>query len=327
MSRLCRTQYFKNFSNNHESSEKRIIHGIAAARTTTSSSNDEINALIARSSIKLSPLMNFMASYIDPLARQTILLDHNLQQSIDNIMPKIKLPPMQIETTSAGVVVKSQRINAVSGVYHGFGVRGVTIKKYLDALGINEARIFETDQIHGSCVRHLRRDSRDGVLLGDAFITRTPGVVCFVRTADCVPILVADTKQRAVAAVHAGWRGTALDVAGEAIRAMEKQFGTNPADCVAAIGPRICGKCYEVGAEVIESLKNLKIGDGWCACGDCVDLGEANRSLLKLAGVRSSNISIAPHCTSCDPTFASWRRDRREEERQLNFIMIRNGET
>lgn len=227
---------------------------------------------------------------------------------------------MHIEITSAGAVIKSKIINAISGVHHGFGVRGVTIKKYLDALGVNEARIFETDQIHGSCVHHLNHDTKDEVLLGDAFITREPGVVCFVRTADCVPILIADSKQRAVAAVHAGWRGTVLDVAGETIRAMGKQFGTNSADCVAAIGPRICGKCYEVGSEVIESLKSLKIGDGWCTCGDCVDLGEANRSLLERAGVHRANISILPHCTFCDWAFASWRRDRREDERQFNFI-------
>ncbi|MBN1282817.1 MAG: laccase domain-containing protein, partial [Proteobacteria bacterium] len=135
---------------------------------------------------------------------------------------------------------------ALSGVEHGFGVGPCEIG---DMVG-PKMRVFRTDQIHGKRVVRLEEVKDDGVIEADAFITNRPGVVCHVRTADCVPILIADPKKNAIAAVHAGWRGTALDVAGESIRGMNRAYGTDPADCVAAIGPCICGPCYEVGREV-----------------------------------------------------------------------------
>ncbi|MBN1283064.1 MAG: laccase domain-containing protein, partial [Proteobacteria bacterium] len=139
------------------------------------------------------------------------------------------------------------------------------------------------------------------------------------RTADCVPILIADPKKNAIAAVHAGWRGTALDVAGESIRGMNRAYGTDPADCVAAIGPCICGPCYEVGREVVERLESLDLGRDWISGDRRVDLGVANRALLLRAGV--AHIDMLDLCTSCDHRFSSWRRDK-NEGRQVNFILL-----
>lgn len=160
------------------------------------------------------------------------------------------------------------------------------------------------------------------MLEGDAFIADRPGVVCFVRTADCAPILIADAKRPAVAAIHAGWRGTAEDVVGATLREMREAFGTRPSDCIAAVGPRICGGCYEVGAEVIRSLSALALSDGCLPDARHADLGNANRALLLRAGLSPENIALLPHCTACDRTFASWRRDRLESERQFNFIVL-----
>lgn len=210
---------------------------------------------------------------------------------------------------------------SLAGIVHGFGVRGLSLEDHLRSLELGPYAIAETDQVHGNRVHFLRRNSGASVLAGDAFVTNERGVVCFVRTADCVPILIADKKRMAVAAVHAGWRGTALDVVGETIGEMKRLFGTNPADCKAAIGPSICGKCYEVGEEVIGALHNLELGETWRTGERHVELGEVGRLLLERAGVLNSNISIIPKCAYCDTTFASWRRDRREDERQFNFIL------
>ena len=228
-----------------------------------------------------------------------------------------------LERVSVPSPYKSQNLDSISHISHGFGARGVDLAAYLDSKGIKDRFIHRTNQIHGNCVHYLMRPRKVGVLKGDAFITDRPGLVCFVRTADCVPILIADAKRPAVAAVHAGWRGTALQIVCETLRAMNASFGTNAADCLAAIGPRICGSCYEVKGDVIEAMSNLKLADSWRTCDTKVDLGEANRLLLERSGVLPINISILPQCTFCDNSFASYRRDKDENERQFNFIVIK----
>ena len=144
-----------------------------------------------------------------------------------------------------------------------------------------------------------------------------------MRSADCAPILIADTKRPAVAAVHAGWRGTAADVVGEAVKTMNRTFGTDPGDCVAAVGPTICQSCYEVGEEVAEAFRPLDLGEDCLVEGMKVDLARANAVLLERAGLSPSNIDIIPQCTCCDTTFASWRRDQSDHERQASFILIK----
>ena len=226
-----------------------------------------------------------------------------------------------VETT-AGRLIVSKLVAGAPGVVHGFGVRGPDAAAYLDAMGVGDRFIVKTNQVHGNAVHMLMRPRKGPVLSGDAFISDRPGMVCFVRTADCVPILMADARRGAVAAVHAGWRGTAVDVAGSTVRAMREAFGTDPSDLVAAIGPRICGKCYEVGAEVIEAMGKAGLSESCLAGGRRVDLGKANAMLLARAGIPKSRVEVIPRCTSCEREFVSWRRDRTEEERQFNFIVI-----
>lgn len=225
--------------------------------------------------------------------------------------------------TAAGQLLRCPALDAIPGIVHGFGVRGPDAAAYLEALGVVARALVQTDQLHGSAVHSLTLPETGRVIEGDAFITDRPGMVCFVRTADCVPLLIADARRPAVAAIHAGWRGTAEDVAGKTIRAMREAFGTDPADCIAAIGPRICGGCYEVGPEVIQALSALSLSDGCFLDPRHADLGKANHELLLRAGLDSRNISVLPYCTACNSTFASWRRDRSEDERQFNFIVLR----
>ncbi len=214
-------------------------------------------------------------------------------------------------------ILKSKFLSDISGVEHGFGVGHCEIADFVAP----DMRTFRTNQIHGNRVVRLEREDRGKKIEADAFITNEKGLVCHVRTADCVPILIADAKGRAIAAVHAGWRGTALNVATEALKEMTRAYGTDPAECVAAIGPCICGGCYEVGREVEDALVPLGVGESWRAGSNHVDLRLANAALLEKAGVLRSNIDIFKDCTRCDTRFASFRRDG-GLERQVNFVAI-----
>ncbi|MEK7755512.1 MAG: polyphenol oxidase family protein, partial [Acidobacteriota bacterium] len=112
------------------------------------------------------------------------------------------------------------------------------------------------DQIHSAVV--VCADNRTGrIEPGDALVAGQPGVRIGVRTADCLPILLADPERRAVAAVHAGWRGTLLGVAVRAAEAMSRLFGSRPGSLHAAIGPGINACCFEVGPEVAAQFRNL----------------------------------------------------------------------
>ncbi len=150
---------------------------------------------------------------------------------------------------------------------------------------------------------------------GDALITEKPGIAVSVRTADCYPILLADSRRRAVAAVHAGWRGTAADIVTGTIAVMHARFGTEPGDIFAAIGPGIGGCCYQVGADVA-----LQFG---ISAGP-LDLAEANRRQLIDTGVDSSRIEVSGACTFCDAArFHSYRRDKDQAGRMVSFIRIK----
>jgi YfiH family protein len=154
---------------------------------------------------------------------------------------------------------------------------------------------------------------------GDGLVCCTPAVAVSVRTADCFPILIADVRNRAVAAVHAGWRGTAAGIVPAAIRLMHSEFGTRTADVVAAIGPGIGGCCYQVGEDVMKRFGSEGAGH--------IDLGQINREQLIAAGVPPAHIDRVDACTFCDAhRFHSYRRDNDTAGRMISFIRIRpNG--
>jgi YfiH family protein len=170
-------------------------------------------------------------------------------------------------------------------------------------------------QIHSDICVPAR--GRTGLLGdGDALLENMPGHLVAVKTADCIPILLADEEHRAVAAVHAGWRGTALGIVRHALRGMHQEFGTRPAQVHAAIGPGIGKCCYEVGAEVAAQFGET---------GPChIDLVEANRRQLAEAGVPEPRIYAARLCTKCNAdNFHSYRRDKLQAGRMLSFIGVK----
>lgn len=142
---------------------------------------------------------------------------------------------------------------------------------------------------------------------GDALITRTLGLWISIRTADCLPILLIDPHNRAIAAVHAGWRGTVAQIAKAAVATMIERFGSAPTSLLAAIGPGIDQCCFEVGEEVasyFEGFTDRKQGKAH------VNLKAANLHQLLRSGLAEANVDVSPLCSVCAPGFHSFRRDR-----------------
>jgi YfiH family protein len=206
------------------------------------------------------------------------------------------------------LIYRVTELDALDWLEHGFGTRLSDVPALYDNLAMMK-------QIHSAVC--LAAGGRHGVVgEGDALLERTPGTVVAVRTADCLPILLVDERNRAVAAVHAGWRGTAAQIARHAIAAMRERFGTEPGDLHAAIGPGIGKCCYAVGPEVA-----AQFGEQGRAH---IDLTAVNRSQLLAAGVTSGRIYASNKCTMCRADeFHSFRRDREAAGRMYSFAGIR----
>ena len=146
-------------------------------------------------------------------------------------------------------------------------------------------------------------------------MTRQSGLAIAVRTADCYPILLADSRNRVVGAVHAGWRGTRTHIVEKAIEKMNAEFGTSATDLYAAIGPGIGVCCYEVGEEVARQF-------GFSSRTH-LDLVSENRKQLEASGVEPRNIEALGVCTYCDAErFFSYRREKEKAGRMTSYIRI-----
>ena len=190
-------------------------------------------------------------------------------------------------------------------------------------------------QVHGTKIAvitdsEIGRDDLDGY---DAFITNLKGCAIGVRTADCIPVLLYDPKNAAVAAIHSGWKGTLNRISQKTIFKMKELFGTVPADLKAVIGPGICRKCFQVGEEVVNYFKGNGIDiepiyfwDGpkqeGMKGGHHLDLIEENRLLLVECGVPADSIQVSGICTYEDTRFYSARREGRECGRIINSIKL-----
>lgn len=160
----------------------------------------------------------------------------------------------------------------------------------------------------------------------DALITAEPGRLVSVKTADCLPLLMVSVEPRVVAAIHAGWRGTAADIAGETLRRLRREFGVAPAGVYVAIGPGIGSCCYEVGPEVLAQFRDLLPGLPDSGGKGMLDLAEANRRQLLREGVCVERIETGAPCTCCTAgEFFSYRRSPGEPGRMISAIGIRSG--
>lgn len=208
-------------------------------------------------------------------------------------------------------------------------------QQWLSAAGLEAAAIAVAYQAHGREVaivtasdagRGADPESRP-VGLADALVTAQPGVVLMTLHADCMPILLCDPVRRVVATVHAGWRGTTLDVAGATVQTMVDRFGCDPQDLIAHLGPAIGGCCYEVGADVAAAWLTLEPDDdeALLASGDrwLFDLSVANRRRLERNGIAGSRIEASGICTKCDgEEWFSHRSQGPHTGRYASFIAV-----
>jgi polyphenol oxidase len=190
---------------------------------------------------------------------------------------------------------------------------------FFGKLGIDPSQVTKSHQVHGNDV--LVVDEPLTTKGYDALITNKPGVFLVVSIADCTPILIHDEKNNAVAAIHAGWRGTAGKIVSNALALMKKNYGTKGEDCKAFIGACISYSNFEVGEEVAENFsERVKRFDTtkqkWF-----VDLKAANSLLLKEAGVLPENIEVSNYCTvENNDLFFSHRKEKGVTGRMMAVI-------
>ena len=197
-------------------------------------------------------------------------------------------------------------------------------------LGVDAGRLYVLSQVHGTAARLLTgAEDRDEVVrsVGDVTMSRITGVACGVRSADCVPVLVADRSSGAAAAIHSGWRGTVANATAAGVAALREAIGGR-GELLAAIGPHIETCCFEVGEDVAAQLAGCSalgaaavIGGG--AGGKArVDLRRIVRAQLEAVGV--TEIDDVRGCSVCErERFHSYRRDGKRSGRMLSAIVAR----
>lgn len=214
---------------------------------------------------------------------------------------------------------------AIPGLHHGFLERpecGLARdwSGALAAVGVSLPAVT-VRQVHGA--RVVQAPIVDRSPEADAIVTAGSGFVVGVVTADCAPVLLAAPAHRAVAAVHAGWRGAAAGVIESAVAQLRDVLRIDPREVEAAVGPAIGPCCYQVGPEVraaFEDRTGRVTQAAWCARDGhlFLDLRGAIRSLLGAVGVGTTTM-VGP-CTACSPRFWSYRRDGAGSGRQLSFV-------
>jgi len=157
-------------------------------------------------------------------------------------------------------------------------------RRFAEELGLDPATLTTIGAVHGNEVARVDAP-QERVDAVDGLVTNKPGIALFATFADCYPIILWDPEHRAIGLAHAGWRGTEADVAAEAVRSMAREFGSEPGRMKAAIGPGICGRCYEVGEDVASRFDTRFVRD--TTPGQfLLDLAAANLTQLEEQGVR-----------------------------------------
>jgi YfiH family protein len=202
-------------------------------------------------------------------------------------------------------MIHAPPLKELADIEHGFGTAA-------DGAWVTDEAHAWLKQIHSGKIVRSKSSGLQGE--ADALITTAPELWVSVRTADCLPILLADAEARIVAAVHAGWRGTVEQIAAETVQQMV-ELGAHLSSIRAAIGPGIGLCCFEVGPEVSPHFG----AEGKT----CVDLAEANERQLLDSGLDLDNIWISKQCTKCNPDlFHSYRRDAESAGRMVSAIRI-----
>lgn len=209
-------------------------------------------------------------------------------------------------------------------------------RRFCAATGTDGNRIVMTNQVHGNLVKVVTAaDTKPDLLAptpfeADGLTTNVPGVTLCIFSADCIPVLLYDPRRKAVAAAHAGWRGTAAAIAAVAVETMTREFGSDPADIFGAFGPGIGPCCFETDGDVPAAMKialgglaepfMTRSGEKWH-----VDLKAINAAILKRAGLLREHIDKSEDCTCCQhDRFWSHRYTKGERGSQAAVIMLKN---
>jgi YfiH family protein len=213
----------------------------------------------------------------------------------------------------------------IARLRHGFGNRDWQAGDFKRSGDWKRFHPVFLKQVHSDIVHFIEKRPRPS-LRGDALVTRVPGFLLVIKTADCLPVLLVEEKTRVVAAVHCGWKGTRLKVLEKAVREMSGRYGVDARSLLAAFGPCIGGGCYEVGEDVRALYAEGGFPDSMFAQVPghpekyLFDLRTAARLQLMGLGMKAENIFSIDICTHCDPAYPSFRRDKDTCGRMLGFI-------
>ncbi len=281
-------------------------------------------------------------------------------------------------------ILKSESLISVPWLIHGFSTRSAGFSRvyggntlnlgftkqdsrnavernrqaFLQQLGAGRDKkawpLITLRQIHSDLI-HCVSDLPEQTLVGDGLITRTPNLLLAIQTADCLPVILVDAKQKSAGVFHAGWRGTVKRIVEKGVGEMRRYFGTLPRNIKAVIGPGVHACCYEVGSEVRQQFESQfsyagdlfhevkesdpvrekypllfltarAPGHGELPSKIFLDLVEANRRQLISAGVLRKNISASKLCTSCHPELLfSYRAEKGMTGRMMGVAGIRSS--
>ena len=202
-------------------------------------------------------------------------------------------------------------------------------RRFLAVFG-GEYKFAGVWQIHSDIIKTITDidDIGDSNDEADAIVSNLQGILAGAKTADCVPVLIGDKVTGAFAAIHAGWRGTVRSIVAKSVQRMVSQFGSNPKDLVAAIGPAACGRNYEIGQDVIEEFAaNFADSDKYFVPTReghaLVDLHLANRDQLIASGVNDADTYTAPFCTmERTDLFFSYRREKKQNGKTGRLLSV-----
>jgi YfiH family protein len=251
---------------------------------------------------------------------------------------------LQVKRVVQVTLLASPALEAIPGIVHGFSTRRaehnqftlgpmgsenpaiqINRARFLSAIGMPGWPVLKLRQIHSSIVQDMKNTfAANEPVEGDAAITRLGGAALSIQTADCVPILMADRQGRAVAAIHAGWRGTAEHIAPKSVARLAEEYGVAAADLIAVIGPHNAVCCYEVGEEVVEAINDAAAivrKPEWTK--PHLNQAVANQRQLIQAGIPEDQIIVSSLCTQCrSDLFYSYRREGKSAGRMLSVIGI-----
>ena len=195
-------------------------------------------------------------------------------------------------------------------------------EKMAEEFNISIDDLYFLNQVHDKNVLEIYEDTINEIKDYDALVTKVPGKILMTCFADCVPILLFDPKNKIVASIHSGWKGTVKQIAKDTIEYMEEKYKSDVEDIIAVIGPSIGPCCFEVKGDVKKQFIDM-FGIGVCI-NNKIDLWLANKLQLLNCGLKEENIECMNICTCCnDDKFYSYRKGDVEEGRFSAFIMLK----